>query len=274
MDSLEKAMGVNAYDKEYSYVEGLKDPEDISGGYLLEIDSVYYIFEKSWFSFGEGFYWTSKSPEYLSESMCEYISEYCNERCRYIVDERLTGGDGSELFQYFDRETFVKYFLTMEWFDNKDAWTSSTYIYKKKGEDKLYAGPVWDCDAIMGARDSEKNPAGWKSQVMGDYLLALPEFRKAMREIYIEEIRPVIYDILLGDADGIYLKTYEHMKEEVSASRAMNDMIWEYNDMKGDYFHEETAEENYDLLYELMETRAEWFDQAIMAEDFVESLRR
>jgi len=271
MDELETATSTNSFGREFAYVEGLNDPEDISGGYLMEIDSVYYKGEKSWFSFGEGFYWVSKSPEYLSENMCKYISEYCQDTCNYVVTEKRRNGNGSDIFKYFDKETFVKYFLTMEWFHNNDAWTSSTYLYKPQGEDKLFAGPVWDCDAIMGVKYAEKNPTGWKAQVLGQYLLSLPEFRKGIQEIYESDICPVIYNTLLGDNDGTYLKTYEHMKKEVSASLAMNDMIWDYNDLGGSYFLEETAEANYDSLYSLMQTRAGWLDKEILSDDFIEN---
>lgn len=271
MDELETSTSINSYGNEFSYVKGLNDPEDITGGYLLEIDSVYYSGEKSWFNLSKGFYWVSKSPEYLSENMSKYISEHSQAIYNYIATEKRQGGEGTDLFKYIDKETFVKYLLTMEWFDNNDIWTSSTYLYKPKGDDKLYAGPVWDCDSIMGIRHAEKEPTGWKTPGLGRSLLSLPKFRKALKEIYISDIRPVVFETLIGNTDGKYLKTYNHMKQEVSSSLAMNDMIWEYNDVNGTYFPEETTAANYDSLFSLMQTRAIWLDEAIMAKDFVEN---
>ena len=270
-DELETATGTNSFGKEYSYVKGINDPEDISGGYLLEIDSVYYYKEKSWFSLAKGFYWVVKEPEYISENMAKYISDHCQEVYNYIRDERKSYGDGAEVFNYVDKESFVKYFFAMEFFDNNDIWTSSTYLYKPEGDDKLYAGPIWDCDALMGIHHEVKDPTGWKALGMGRDLLSMPEFRAALKETYVNEIRPVIYDTLLGETDGTYLKTYAHMKEDISTSLAMNDMLWEINDVNGTYFHEPTVEENYTVLYSLMQQRAEWIDNAIMAEDFVEN---
>lgn len=203
--------------------------------------------------------------------MGKYISEFCQEIHNYIYNQRVNYGSGSKLFNYIDKDSFTKYFLTMEFFDNMDVWASSTYLYKPAGENKLYAGPVWDCDSIMGVRFEEKTPTVWKFRSFGKDLMGTPAFRKALKEVYVKEVRPVIQDTLLGDTDGKYLKTYEDMKAEVSASLAMNDMIWEQNNLDGTYFHEETAEENYDSLYSLMVQRAQWLDEEIMADDFVQN---
>lgn len=271
MDELETATSINSFGREFAYVKGLNDPTDITGGYLLEIDNAYYKGEKSWFTLSDMVNLTSKSPEYLSEDMAEYISEHCYSIYNYISKEHKNFGKGSKVFDYVDKESFARYLLTMEWFDNNDVWMSSTYLYKPGGDDKLYAGPVWDCDSIMGIRRTEKKPTGWKANYFGKDLLALPEFRKAMKEIYISEFRPVIYDTLLGDKDGTYLKTYEHMKEEIKPSLTMNDMIWEYNNLDNSYVLEETAEANYDSLYSLMQTRAAWIDKAIMSKSFTKN---
>lgn len=271
MDELSTAKGTNSSGNEYAYVQGLNDPENITGGYLLEIDNAYYQDEKSWITLGDMVNLVSKQPEYLSEDMAEYISEHCQDIYNYISTEHEKFGKGSKIFDYIDKESFARYLLTMEWFDNNDVWMSSTYLYKPADDDKLYAGPVWDCDSIMGIRRTEKKPTGWKANYFGKNLLALPEFRKALQEVYVNEFRPVIYDTLLGDTDGTYLKTYEHMKEEISASRVMNDMIWEYNNMNNSYVLEKNAEANYDSLYSLMETRAAWLDEAITATNFTKN---
>ena len=270
LDELETAMGENSFGNEFRYIQDVKDPEDITGGYLLEVDNVYYKDELGWFSLGGKRHWTSKQPEYISENMMKYISDFCQKIYNYIHTQRMDGKKGKDIFNYIDEESFTKYFLTQEWFDNQDVWASSTYLYKPSGEDKLYAGPVWDCDSIMEISKSpeEKEPTGWKARGVGMELLELPTFRASLQKTYLEEVRPVIYDILLGEKDGKYLKTFEHMKEEIAASLAMNDMIWEYNDVDGTYYLEDTAKENYDSLLSIMKERAEWFDKAITAKSF------
>ena len=53
-DGLPTAMGANRYGNTYRYVTGLTDPEDLSGGYLLEIDYASRAYaEKSWFAAGQ-----------------------------------------------------------------------------------------------------------------------------------------------------------------------------------------------------------------------------
>lgn len=268
-DELTTGMDKNSNGNEYTYVEGLKDPEDITGGYLLEMDHAFYRAEKSWMHLGSGYYWVSKSPEYLSKNMAEYISEHSQKFFNYVTGAYFGGQNGEKIFDYIDKESFVKYVLTMELFYNRDTWTSSTYLYKPENDDKFYAGPIWDCDSILGIRSSVKEPTGFKLPGIGAFLINLPEFKKAAKEIYVNEMRPVIFDTLIGEKDGSYLKTYDNMKSAVSDSLIMNDMIWEYNNNHGTFFHEENAEANYKMTYDVLKARVEWFDEVLMSDDYV-----
>jgi hypothetical protein len=50
-DSLEEVTGTTSKGLEAKYEAGITNPEDISGGYLVELDSIYYTEEKSWFKY-------------------------------------------------------------------------------------------------------------------------------------------------------------------------------------------------------------------------------
>ena len=123
-----------------------------------------------------------------------------------------------------------------ELLDVQDAWVSSTYIYKPRNEKRFYAGPVWDADSSMRLRFEDKTAQGWLRGQTSRVLLQLPEFRKAVQEIYISDVRPVLYDILLGEKEGKYLKPAEKIRQEVAPSLALNYMMWNIND-NGHNFH-------------------------------------
>ena len=61
-----------------------------------------------------------------------------------------------------DAETFLKHFLIGELSGNTDTYWS-VYQYKKRGEDKIYTGPVWDFD-IAFDNDYRTYPLNNKSE--------------------------------------------------------------------------------------------------------------
>lgn len=275
LNELEEVEGTNSRSREVKHEAGLNDPEDITGGYLLELDSVYYDTEKSWFKYDGLAYSVVKSPEYNSKNMIEYISDNFTGMYYYAIDSGKGNKDGEELSQYIDMDSFAKYFLVNEWFANNDVWTSSTFIYKPKGEDRLYAGPIWDCDASLRIGEKKRDYNKWYAtlgdQPLAEQLFKIPSFRRKLQEVYKNEMRPIIYETLLGTESGTYLKPYGAMEEELAASAAMNYTIWDFNDCLGTYYPEATLEENYATDLEWMKNRAAWFDKKIMSADFVQS---
>ena len=272
-DGLEEVKATNSRGRGVKYEKGITDPDKITGGYLLELDSVYYDTEKSWFQYDGLAYAVVKSPEYNSGNMIEYISGIFTDMYHYAVNSKKGIIDGEALSDYIDMDSFARYFLINEWFANNDVWTSSTFVYKPEDDDLLYAGPVWDCDSSLKIneknRDYDKWYASQGEQPLGEMLLGTSSFRRKIQEIYRNEMRPIIYDTLLGNEAGYYLKPYEAMREELAASAAMNYTIWDINDCLGSYFPEDTLEGNYATDLEWMKHRAEWFDKAILSKDFV-----
>lgn len=274
LDALPEVTGHNSKGYNVHYEEGITDPDDISGGYLVELDSVYYTEEKSWFQVFSAVHASVKSPEYTSAAMIDYISGIVEDFYNYCRHVREGKTDGSELASYIDLDSFARYFLVNEWFANNDVWTSSTFMYKPKGDDLLYAGPVWDCDSSLQIRNEERIWDQWfaeesREQPLGELLMGVPAFRKKIQEIYDQDMRKIIFDILLGTESGAYLRPAEVMKAELAASAAMDHMIWEINDCDGSYFLDDTPEETWEKDLAWMKKRAEWFDGAIMEERFV-----
>ncbi len=272
-DSLRDVSASNSKGLAMQYQDGISEPGSISGGYLLELDSVYYKEERSWFNYYGPGYATVKSPEFNSAGMMEHISRPFADASEYIVRSARNFEDGSQLSGYIDLDSFARFFLVNEWFANNDIWTSSTYIYKPEGEDLFYAGPVWDCDSSMRIQRGDGKVDSWfastEGQLLGKQLLGLPVFRRKLQEVYASDMRPVIYDILLGSGSGKYLKPVARMKAELADSAAMNYMIWDINDCDSTYHPAETPEANYEDIMSWMQRRAEWFDEQIMSDSFV-----
>lgn len=63
----------NGTEYTYQYAVGVKDPKDITGGYLVEKDGAYYRKEKCWFNTSIGIF-VVKSPEVVSQNQILYIA--------------------------------------------------------------------------------------------------------------------------------------------------------------------------------------------------------
>ncbi len=126
-----------------------KEPEDITGGYILEMDQAErYGDEESGFVLEGGAYAVSKSPSRLSQAQYRYISAYMQE-CEDAMIEAVGGGNGDELSCYIDIPSFAAKYLVEEVSKNIDCSSTSQYFYKDRGG-VLYAGPVWDYDCAYG----------------------------------------------------------------------------------------------------------------------------
>ena len=113
-------------------------PEDVSGealtgGYFVEVDA-YANEEKSWFNSQKGNPVTIKSPDEdeITAEQRSYIEGYFNK----MENNWRT---------YLDLETFLRHFLVGELSGNTDTYWS-TYMYKHRGSDIMFTGPVWNFD--------------------------------------------------------------------------------------------------------------------------------
>lgn len=125
-------------------------PEDnsgtnLSGGYLIEIDANAGS-EKSNFWSNKGIPVTIKSPddEKITAEQKKYIKDAFNTLESRIFSTGFTD-EKAGYRQYFDIESFLKHFIVGELSGNTDTYWS-TYMYKERGDQKFYTGPVWDFD--------------------------------------------------------------------------------------------------------------------------------
>ncbi|MBQ9121620.1 MAG: CotH kinase family protein [Clostridia bacterium] len=141
------------YLKSYKYYT-LNDPEDITGGYLIELDNNYGKSEPSVFYTKDGTTWVVKSPEYVSQAQMTYISGLFADMVEAMSAEDGYNSLGKHYSEYIDMESFALGYLISEISKNWDAGSSSHYFYKDKDVDgvigKIYMGPLWDCDNTLG----------------------------------------------------------------------------------------------------------------------------
>ena len=240
-------------------------PEITTGGYLLEIDRMYARREPAYFMNKVAGPIVCKSPEEPTDEQMEYIQGIVSEAMQCIENGGKSPSSDKTLFDYFDRDSLVKYFLVNEWIVNADAYLTSTYMYKPENSDKLFMGPVWDCDYSMGKRALKGSYGSWYLPFLAEDLIKIPEFRQALQEEYLNNMRPLIKDTLLGENSRTYLKTFTEITDRMSAAALMNHEAWTL--MAGGegvkYWPIEIESLNNWLI-----KRAKWFDKAITEESF------
>lgn len=220
----------------YQYVDGLAMPSNLSGGYLLELDMKGRAMEeKSWFSTSRDNYVVCKSPEYLGAEGMEYISGLY----QHFEDAVFHGGadpaTGRSYRDYVDAESLAKCYLLMELSQDGDAFLTSTYFYKPAGEEKLYAGPVWDFDYTYGLFGSQgdgavlSSPEGLTAAMNSRFtiaLLSVPDFQREVQRVYEDELYPLVTGTVLGGGAGVRLRPLAEYGGECAASAAMNRVLW------------------------------------------------
>ena len=234
LNKLETAMGTNKYGDTIKYVKNINNPENIEGGYLVELDIAYYQDERSYFILSDGTQFVVKSPTNCSKEQMEYISDYFEEMLQLAQKGGKDPETGASVWDYIDKQSFVKYFVMQEIVKNADVYASSTYLYKDAGA-KLISGPVWDFDDCYGVREDVSAPSG----IVADggwilAMLALPDVRKEVKSYYRGTAK--------SKASAISI---DKCISEVSESQKMNRILWnnigQYYDRKFATYEEDCA---------------------------------
>ena len=182
------------------WVEIPNDPEDITGGYILELELPgRYADEVSGFVTQNSQPVIFKSPEFASQNETIYIASYYQ-----LFEDAVYGNKGiNAIGEYCNVDSLVDAYVFNEWVANHDAGLTSTYLYKPAG-DTLYAGPVWDFDRAFGNCDvirygiDYNQPSQWtvyRSVLRSNVLFADPEIKQI----------PTFFNLLSKNSDFIAL---------------------------------------------------------------------
>ncbi|MCF6287222.1 MAG: CotH kinase family protein [Candidatus Hydrogenedentes bacterium] len=126
------------------------EPE-ITGGYLMEMRRPDRLDESEVaIEIAEGFVLTPVSPNSnrITSAQVAWFTEHITafETALFAANFR------DPVFGYapfIDIDSFIDYMLLQELFKNRDAFHSSTFLYKDR-EDVIHMGPIWDLNIAMG----------------------------------------------------------------------------------------------------------------------------
>ena len=149
----------NSILSKYTYCYGVKSPDDITGGYLVELDFRGEQ-EPCHFVTDNGNIYVVKSPEYASKEEMEYIAGLFADMEEAIYSETGYNRKGVHYSEYIDMESFAGVYTVQELMKNWDAYLGSMFFFKdadKNGETaKIYNGPLWDLDNTLGNINYDK----------------------------------------------------------------------------------------------------------------------
>ncbi|MES2829642.1 MAG: CotH kinase family protein [Bacteroidota bacterium] len=177
--------------------DGATTLPDIAGGYLIEQDL---------FASGEPvyFYTTKRMPfvikypdeDKITTPQKDYIKGHFQKLENALYATNFTDPVNGYR-KYFDVESYIDYYIVNEVIGNPDAFRS-TYLFKKRNDDKIYTGPIWDFDKAANndnrlgdqvnglMSNSAFEPKIWFKRFMED-----PAFRQRIRSRW-NELKPKI----------------------------------------------------------------------------------
>jgi hypothetical protein len=240
----------------------------LSGGYLIEVDA-FADTESSWFYSNDAHKTpvTVKYPkddEIVSEQF-DYIKDHFNAMQDAIFASNYTD-ETNGYRRYIDVPSFVRHFLIGELSGNTDTYWS-TYMVKKRNDDKFYFGPVWDFD-IAFENDERTEPINDKPDWIYKSGSAAGEFRTFINRLLsdpylLNEIKTTWAQYrnsgqINSDALCAIVDQYA---TEMKASRQLNfkrwDIMYQYIHMmrpRGDYAN------NVSILKDFLRQRIAWMD--------------
>lgn len=224
--------GVTANGATYLYCAGMNAPDDVTGGYLLEMEySARVEAEVCYFTTSRGQNVVVKSPEYASREEMDYIASLYQEWEDAVYNGGVHPETGKRYTDYVDLKSIVICYLANEITKNHDAFHSSAFFYKDKQDDRLFMGPLWDYDVTMNY-NGEMRPTGFDTVKAGlaAELCKLGDFREAVRQVYLEEVAPLMTDVLFGEADAVsdmgVIRSFRYYEELLSGSMTCNSLLW------------------------------------------------
>ena len=163
----------------------------------------------------EGIYTTNYDIEYPNvNELTEQTEKYIRTdivKIEKALNDALYTQNWNEVEELIDLNSFADYFIINEFFQNYDATSLSTYLYKDIGG-KLCIGPVWDFDGSFNNFEGKNIPYNTFSlneNFFYFYLSKDPEFIKLVQNKYSNLRKDILSDTSLLkfiDECDIYLK--------------------------------------------------------------------
>lgn len=232
------------------------DPEKISGGFLMELDT-YFDEVKRFRSplFDLPYMFKQPDEDELSPEAETYFKNYITELETLMKDDKRV--KNHEYEEYLDVDSAIEFLLVNELANNTDfynMWPApgihSGYMYKDRGG-KLFTGPVWDFDYHGFVPDYSKMWAGATQTLYYPALFKDYKFYKRTLEIWEEK-----------KAEFAKLPDYIYQQaDRIMVSETINHIIWPIvnNPENGD--EQMSFEEAVDRMVYGFKTKFAWMDE-------------
>lgn len=205
---------------------------NITGGYLLE-QAGDPSDEPVWFYSGKGMKLVVKSPDsdIINSKQLSYIKNYIAN-----FETRLFSADFADPDKGYramvDTTSLINWYIACELTGNPDSFWS-TYFYKKRSDDKLYFGPLWDFDIAFNndnrlgdataklMREAAWDPKAWILQMWQD-----DWFREAVWKRWQELIADDLLESLISYMDETSQLIDESQKLNFTKWNILNTQVY------------------------------------------------
>ncbi len=245
----------------YYYCDGAKDPENITGGYLLEMESPSRAQQEvCYFTTARSQSIVVKSPEFCGKAVMEYIASWYQEYEDTVYNGGKHPTNGKTLADYADIDSIAQCYIVNELTKNPDGYRTSAYLYKDADTNVCKVGPVWDYDLSFGISWGDFGPNCANPQEfftlrssLGTALYAIPEFRQAVHDIYLNIVNALMKNVLCAEktpGEVTAMQSLNDYAAELKNAAAANGILW--GTSPADW------EANINALRAYITTRNEW----------------
>ena len=256
------------------YYPDVKDPEDITGGYIATIEKTHRLrdYALAGFKTEDGLNVQIKEPTNPSQAQTEYLGGVVRQAQQALMARDGRNPEtGRDFSGYLDLESFAIRALTEEWCKNYDLLGGSQFFYKDSdaADPLIYAGPAWDYDLSFGnMKDRGYSPeADYIAQFRKNsnlyWLLEQHEsFTELEKKLWREKFRPALA-VLLGEKEGTAgenLCSLDEYRGRIADSAAMNAVRWGVNSAATGPYSGENFDHAFSYLQNWITKRTAWLD--------------
>jgi hypothetical protein len=215
--------------------DAITPESDISGGYLLEVDG-FALSEPAHFSTKRGVLITIKSPddEIIDTLQVSYIQAHINK-----FEDALFSTDFTDSIngyrRYVDAETLASWYISSELTGNPDCFWS-TYIYKERGDDKIYWGPLWDYDIAFNNCNTKGDVS---RKLMVDIAYGRDLANGELTKLWVNKMwedpwfRQIVHDkwksMIANNLKERLCHYIDSVSSEIDQSQQLNSTLWPIN---------------------------------------------
>ena len=210
------------------------DPQDITGGYLLEVDKMDYTKDQSRFKTGHNITVVSKAQKYLTKKETDYISDYWEQFEDALFSDTGYNIQGKYYGDYIDLDSYVDQWLFYE-LNGEISITGSVYYYKESdvsGDGLLHASYIWDVEHSFISDPQTLNLLEEHKDTMSGYWVAFYQYDDFVSKVhdtwnqrFVPEINRLLsVEMLNNDQNGVgSIKWYQH---EYAQAALANQTRW------------------------------------------------